>query len=337
MGTPTLCIAIATYRRPKDLDNCLAALVPQLSGRTGVRVVVVNDASHDESYQTIIRKHEGVIDYRVQSQNGGPGMARAAAFAGATEDYLVCTDDDCIAPPDWLDTLISVLVANRGVDLVAGAVRPVWTDDPSLYRRLLAVPASYPAPAFSREGLLTAVTANCAYRSEAYERAGGFNPAIRGATEDCYITQRILRNGGSYVVPGHLVMGHKAENRLGEMRRRFRGYGMGGAQIVFMEKLWQLAEISSDGSWRDAWRSIRSRVRRSWSESRRERRNLLTRFLFASITGLLAFEYERGWRRGIRRFGEREAKLPQRPGLGSRFVNFSDPGKAAIALGQKSS
>lgn len=314
-------IGIPTFKRPDDLEICLKALVPQLTDRENVKLVVVNDASHDEEYERVLASFDQLIDYRVQSVNSGPGQARSAAFADATEDFLICLDDDCIPPKNWFETAQAIVEANPEVDLVAGYVDPVWTSDLGFWDRLVAAPMTYPGPAIGDQGLITAVTANALYRREAYENAGGFDPNIKGATEDCCMTQRIINSGGCYLICEYWRMGHKARQTLGKVRRTYYGYGYGGAQAVLEAKVWKLAEVSSRGTLIDSFKTVIKRIGYIRRVESAEDKPTFMKIIHGFVTLIAFIEYERGWLKGLRAYGyQDEDSLPKRPGLLDRFA-----------------
>ncbi|MEM7213979.1 MAG: glycosyltransferase family A protein [Pseudomonadota bacterium] len=321
---PTFRIAVATYKRPDDLAHCLAALAPQVRKKENFKLVIVNDCTPSADYDALINQYEDVIEYRVRKENGGPGLARATAFEDATEDYLVCTDDDCVPPDAWLDTLEAIVEVNPEVDLIAGAVEPVWTCKPGWYQKLLAVPVSYPMPHFADDTLLTAVTANCAFKRHTYELVGGFTDDLRGATEDHFLTKRIIESGGSYMAPEFWITGHKAENTLRGISSRFYGYGYGGAHTAVLKNSWQLADVGSDGTIAGALRMITQKTQRAWKDEKNCKNGKLERVVFTLLNCLMALQYERGWRAGLKRLNTGwPAKLPKAPKLVDRYVDFT--------------
>lgn len=333
---PTFCIGIPTHNRPDDLAICLDALVPQIRRRANARLVVVNDGTHDERYERVVAQHRDAIDYRIQTENRGSGPTRAAAFSDATEDYLVCTDDDCRPPDDWLDMLEAIVETNPEADLVAGAVEPVWTATPTLWNRMLAAPASYPGPHLGESYLLTAVTANCAYRRQAYEAAGRFHPELSGAAaDDFYMTQQLRRQGATGLLAENWKTGHKSHQTIAEIRRRFRGYGFGNARLICMLDAWEFAELMSDGSLAGSLRKARQWVASDWRRSGKADDPLPLRIAHWLVTLMLTLEHERGWRRGLRHFAGTDFRstMPRRPPLRERFVDFADPAQRQTALG----
>ena len=175
----TICIGVPSYRRAGQLSDLLKRLVPLVIARPHIRLCVVNDGSHDADYERVLARYEGIVDYRVSPQNGGCGAARRAAFEGATEDYLVCIDDDCIPSREWLDWLEALIEAYPSVDLFAGDVRPHFEKVPGEWERALSIIDESVSPVVFSDGLLTAVTANLAMKRTTYERAGGFSADLR--------------------------------------------------------------------------------------------------------------------------------------------------------------
>ena len=332
----TFRIGVPTYQRPEDLACFLQAIAPQLQGRSNVRLVVVNDASHSPNYAAIADQYRDIMEYRVLKENGGPALARNEAFRGATEDYLVHTDDDCYPEAHWLDWLEALARSYPQVDLFAGEILPVWTNEPSLYDRLLAIPDAYPAPAFTKYGLLTAVTANAMVKREFFEKVGGFSHNLRGASEDYSLTQRLLNAGACYQVAAGWRVGHKARTRIGEMRRRFRGYGKGGAQASLLENDWKLAAVSSRASVKQSLQIVQRKSLRYWNDSSVNSSFFLWRAVQTALSALIATEYELGWRKGVKQFGREYGRvLPERPGVSERFVDFSDPRQLQTAMDGK--
>jgi GT2 family glycosyltransferase len=332
---PTFRIGVPTYRRAGDLANLLAALAPQLRERAHVRLVVVNDAGHDDVYDRLVEQYRDVFDYRVASENRGPGPARGAAFESATEDYLVGLDDDCVPGPLWLEWLEAMVRANPDVDLFAGTTEPIWTRPPGRFQRLLAVRKSYPAPVVNGFGLITAVGANMAVRRVAYERAGGYSREMRGAAEDCHLTQRLLKAGATYRVCPDWPAGHKAENSISGLRRRFFWYGTGGAQYTILERDWRMASDHSDTTIANSWERITAKTAVEWRRSADDGQPLIMRLAAAAAVFLIELEYERGWRTGIRRNTERYRRgIPEIPPFANRFVDFADRAQATHAFGE---
>jgi GT2 family glycosyltransferase len=322
---PSIRIVVPTYRRPDDLEIFLAAMVPQTRDRGNLTFVVVNDGTHSAAYQKVVDRYRDAIDYRPQAVNRGAGPARAIGYADAWEDYLVFTDDDCIAPPGWLAWLDALIQAYPEVDLFAGKALPASSERPGITERLLTYANLFPGPATSpARGLVIAMNANVACRREAYVAASGFDPRMTTSSEDWNITTRLLETGASYRICSQWVIGHKADQRFLETLRRYYGYGWGGAQNICLTGDWAGAwEMHAGTGLSSAPEGIGRWLRRARGATAIQGRPWPVRMVYAAVMLLIGIQYERGWFAGLRHFSkELGREVPKARITGSRYAGF---------------
>jgi glycosyltransferase involved in cell wall biosynthesis len=318
-GAKSIRIVVPTYKRPDDLETFLEHMVPQIRGRANVRLVVVNDGSHDPAYQTVVDRFADAIDYRPQKVNRGPGLSRAIGYADATEDYLVFTDDDCMAPPGWLAWLEALIEGYPEVDLFAGKAMPVSSDRPGMVERFLTFTDKFPGPISTRRGLVIAMTANVACRRTAYVAARGYDPRMNTAGEDWNLTTRLLDSGASYRLCSEWLIGHKAQQGFRETLRRYYRYGWGGAQNIFLTGDWQGAsELHSGIGVRDALKGIRNWLAGTGRSPEIAARALPVRLAYYALTVMVAAQYERGWLDGLRHYAKEYGRDIPRDGASPR-------------------
>jgi len=95
-------IIIPTFNSALRIGNCLDALLQHTQGRD-VEILVVNDGSTDDTAD-VVRRYPTV---RLMNQaNAGPAAARNRGAMECSGQVLVFTDDDCIATPGWLDSML---------------------------------------------------------------------------------------------------------------------------------------------------------------------------------------------------------------------------------------
>lgn len=126
---------LVSYNRAKLLRECLDAL--EVQTRRPDRIVVVDNASNDDSVD-VIRQHNLEVDLiRLKRNTGGAGgftAGIAAAIVGipATPDsYLWLMDDDVVPKPEALEKLMLAVVqahVTNGVWPVAMGSEALWTD-----------------------------------------------------------------------------------------------------------------------------------------------------------------------------------------------------------------
>ena len=208
LGRPlTYRIVVPTYRRPGDLEKFLIGIESQLIRHPNVRLVVVNDGSHDDAYQAAVAPYGHLIDYRIEPENRGVQYARHAGCADAQEDILVFTDDDCRPDRHWIDWLMALVEMHPSVEMFCGATWPITQDDPGDLERFLQFTGRYPMPVGKPPRLLVAPHANFACSRELYERVGGLDMRFRVA-EDWNLTQRMLRAGAVYKIASDWITRH---------------------------------------------------------------------------------------------------------------------------------
>src|SRR5689334_2868499 len=93
-------VIVPTYNRVALLAKTLESLFRQ--EYPDVEIIVVNDGSSDgtDAYLTDLAS-QGRIVY-AKHLNSGPSVARHLGMTKAKGDLIAFTDDDCVAPPDWL-------------------------------------------------------------------------------------------------------------------------------------------------------------------------------------------------------------------------------------------
>ncbi len=163
-------------------------------------VVVLDDCTDDT--ESLIRqarrrgRHSSLIVVGCSARNAG--AARAVGAAAALEDarqrgalmsatWLASTDADTTVPAHWLRS--QLLLADQGIDAVAGTVELERNEDPHLRHRFDEVYR------FGHDGSHTHVHgANMAMRADVYLAAGGWRPLACGEDHDLWGRLREVGN-----------------------------------------------------------------------------------------------------------------------------------------------
>jgi GT2 family glycosyltransferase len=232
--TLSLSVVIPTYRRPRGLDRLLESLVPSAASEAFLEAIVVNDGGHDEAYATIVARHAWVT-YLVAERNAGPGAARNLGAARAYGDFLVFIDDDCVAPPGWLDRLRAELEAHPDLDAVGGATHPLPSPRPGWFERLMVDAALHPNPIYYNGDLIVMVSACLAVRRSMFAAVGGFDERLRLAAEDRNLTTRLRLAGAQCAIAPSWFVAHDMTSTPSRHFRRYFNYGRGVRQAVALE------------------------------------------------------------------------------------------------------
>jgi GT2 family glycosyltransferase len=213
-------IIIPTYNRAGSLERCLRALPLE------VEVIVVDDGSSDGTSRVPSRVGHPKLIY-VHQSNRGPAAARNFGVRTATGDILAFLDDDCVPQPEWMGALVGRLCHEPpSVGGVGGRVLPLSTGLISRYstfHRILEPPDS----------CAYLVTANCAYRREAFESVGGFDESIRlPGGEDPDLALRVADRGYRFVYEPRAIVRHDYRESILDFARTFYRYGRGCSRVV---------------------------------------------------------------------------------------------------------
>lgn len=180
---PTVSVCVTHYCRPQKLRRALASLGRQDYGN--FEVIVVDDGSPDPDVQrelVEIRQEIEPLGWRLLVQeNRYLGAARNYGASHASGDYLVFMDDDNVAKPNEISTLVAV-AQRTGADIVTAFCDVFETED--------TLEGDEPPPVrftpFGSDPALGVFTncygdANALYSRQVFNKLGGF-------TEDYGIT-----------------------------------------------------------------------------------------------------------------------------------------------------
>ena len=173
-GWPPVTVVVPVRNRPRELADCLVSLT-RVCYRGPLDVVVVDDASDPPAAVP-----QGVRLIRLQ-RLVGPAAARNAGAAQCGTELVAFLDSDCVAEPDWLESLVPDL-ADPAVAAAGGRVLPAsegsWLERYEAVRSPLDLGPT-PAAARPQAPVPYLVTANLVVRRSIFETLGGFDPALR--------------------------------------------------------------------------------------------------------------------------------------------------------------
>lgn len=251
-------IVVATFDRPDDLRECLSHLVNQQTRRKVEIIVVDNHPASGLTAPVVVEFPEVKL---ISEARRGLAYARNKGFLASNGDIFIATDDDVIAPPDWLEKLIAPF-ADPKVMVVAGNVLP-WRLETRAQRLFEAygglgrgdqkriVDGDWfrncrsAVPTWS-----LGATANAAFRRTIfdhpqiglmYEALGPGMPS--GVGEDTYLFYKVLKAGYSIAYEPEAFVWHKHRREMREMRRQIFNYSKGHVA-------YHLTTLFCDGDWR---------------------------------------------------------------------------------------
>jgi len=195
---PCVSILIPSRNRAAQLERCLRSLLALDYPAPALEIIVVDDASTDETGAMLQRfieetaRHGWTIQVIRHPSQKGVGVGRNTAAQAASHELLAYIDSDCVASPGWLKELVPAFQDAR-TGAVGGMLRAC--DRTSMLGRYEDVRSSLFMGARPQEvqmdGPLTYVpAASLLVRRAAWRQIGGFAPLNFG--EDVDFCLRLL-------------------------------------------------------------------------------------------------------------------------------------------------
>ncbi|MFZ6730527.1 glycosyltransferase family 2 protein [Undibacterium sp. Ji42W] len=126
---PELSICICTYKRPELLRRLLRAILTQTVRDLAIEVVVVDNDVNQSAAAVLAEMATGFAGNlkALSLANSNISLARNAAIAAASGQWVVMIDDDEVPVPDWLEQLLKVQKAEQA-DVVFAPVLPEYSE-----------------------------------------------------------------------------------------------------------------------------------------------------------------------------------------------------------------
>ncbi len=203
--SPTVSVVVPTHGRAAKLGRLLQALAAQTLGRERFEVLVVDDASPDETPRVLAEwASSGRLALRVfrQERNRGPAAARNVGWRAASASLVAFTDDDCEPEPAWLEAGLAKMTGD--VALVMGRTRADPTS-PFLDRPFArSVVLEDENPGYP--------TCNVFYRRTVLVAADGFDETFRlPCGEDMDLAWRVKKAGHASAFAADAVVVHEVD------------------------------------------------------------------------------------------------------------------------------
>jgi len=128
-------VAVCTYNGAERLPRVLAALERQTFLTESWEVVVVDNASTDETV-SVVEGWLGRSDCRMSGRvvtegNQGLSFARERAAREARGEVVCFVDDDNVPSPDWLELAVGAFARRVNAGVIGGKVEACWEAAPT--------------------------------------------------------------------------------------------------------------------------------------------------------------------------------------------------------------
>jgi GT2 family glycosyltransferase len=316
-------VVVPTCDRAEDLRRCLRSLHDQRCKRH-IEIIVVDNRPGAGPARSIVRDFPSVSF--VEEKRCGLSYARNAGLLAAHGEILVATDDDVVAPAEWLERLIAPFALPE-VHAVTGHVLPLELETAAQCRFEAYGGLGKGFEPFEADGnwfrsFKAAVptwrlgaTANAAFRASALgdPAIGLFDEALgagtpTGCSEDSYLLYRLLKADRTVVYEPSAYVWHRHRTTSDALRQQIFDYSKGHVAYQLMTLI---HEGDSRALVRLGWSLPKAYVRRAVERIRR-RSDYPLDLIALEICGNLAGPWAL-WRsrRRVRKLG-RSASEPQR-------------------------
>lgn len=180
--TPFVSVIIPTYNRSALLQQTVDTFMEQSYPRDSWELILADNASTDDTASVIaaIADRESNVSALSEPRRGAHHARNSGALA-SRGDVLYFTDDDMLAEPDLLETIVGGFVEGSNVGSVTGRVLPRWDTEPPGWvleyckNALLSLLDLGPQLIVTEEDP-GVYSCHQAVLREAFMAAGGFNP-----------------------------------------------------------------------------------------------------------------------------------------------------------------
>lgn len=236
----TISVVICTRDRPDTIVRAVESVLHQAYEHFDILIV---DQSRTDETQRLIRDLMERSDRLRYLHLDQAGLSRAynAGIRHTSGNLLAFTDDDCVAPNTWLDTIAGCFAKQPDVALLYGQV---WLPPelvatgtpggtiPTLYiaeRERLSLHAGFK---------VFGMGANFAARRSMCDRVGGFDEILGGggplkSSQDFDFAYRIYRAGGTILLEPGVVVYHYGFRSNADWPATLRAYGIGDGAFYF--------------------------------------------------------------------------------------------------------
>lgn len=198
-------IVLASYNRNRSsfLPELMKSLEKQDYQLNQFEAIVVDNGSTQDIRDFLtIYKSRFAFNYIQLEGNPGPAKARNLGVKNAQGEVIFFTDDDCLAPPNWLSTFVKILDNHPEVAAVGGYQRAPqeilkakrlaqyeWFVSTKIY----GVGDKEYIGGFETPGV---VTNNMVIRKSVFDAVGGFDEGfVVPAGEDADLKKRLVAAG----------------------------------------------------------------------------------------------------------------------------------------------
>jgi glycosyltransferase involved in cell wall biosynthesis len=214
---PRISICLAHFNRPQELGEAIASI--KALDYKNFELIIVDDGSTNQAaldYLENLQRQEFGFPVQILSQpNLYLGSSRNLAASHAQGEYLLFMDDDNLAKPDELKTLVAA-IEYSGADIITTFGDTFWSKDvgnlaAAARKRIVYFGADLTSGMYRNPY----GDSNCLVRRSAFEKLGGFTEDYKiGRDDQEFFSRAILSGMKLYVLPEAVYWYRLSQTRM---------------------------------------------------------------------------------------------------------------------------
>lgn len=232
--SPTVTVIVVARNEERKIEACIASLAAQ--DYPDFKTILVDDGSSDA---TVAIARQVMPDIRIiSSPTRSIARNRDIGWRASDSEFVAYLDADCIAPRDWLTSLMQA-VQNSGAAAAGGGNCPPDEESPHFSALGLMLDTyvgsrgSVSGRAPRKGGFVQHLAGfNVMFRREALELADGYDLCFARMGEDEDLSRRLGDLGLRLWVSPHATVVHRPRADLASWARNMRGYGRGRTWLI---------------------------------------------------------------------------------------------------------
>jgi len=238
----TVSVIIPFYNGLGELQGCLEALRAQTYPAEAIQVIAVDNGSSEDA-ASVRAAHPEVL--WLAEPRPGSYLARNRGLSSARGEFVAFTDADCVPDPGWLAEAVAVLKAGPAT-LVGGRID--YLDSPgrglNLYELIEEEFFLLNRHQHLVERMGMAATANLVAYRAAFDRVGGFDPALKSMGDGEWVRRATARGEVLRYADAALVR-HPRRSAFRPVFRKIRRIA-GGRTMLMKKQGASAAKIAAD-------------------------------------------------------------------------------------------
>src|SRR6266851_1486604 len=235
--TPHVSAVICTRNRHDLIERAVISVLDNTYPEFDLLVIDQSDNDETAKLMRALMKTHANLRYLHSSK---PGLSRAynTGVRESKGEILAFTDDDCVAPSDWISSIVDTFQRDFEADLLYGQVRrapPLLGHDGECPELLFSEPARFgPRNGFRIYGM----GANFAARRRIFDVVQGFDEALGGggplkSSQDYDFQYRVFLAGANVLLCPTVIVDHYGLRTWDQWPATLRAYGFGDGAFYF--------------------------------------------------------------------------------------------------------